>query len=109
MESPAPAALELFRAYAALGDATRWRIAELLAVGERCVCDLASDLGMAQSRLSYHLSVLLDAGLISQRKDGRWMYYSLNSKTCEAAARGLVRLSDHWQSEGRARSAGWCR
>ena len=49
----------------------------MLQDGERCVCDLQGDLDAAQSRLSFHLKVLRDAGLVSDRKEGRWSYYTI--------------------------------
>jgi ArsR family transcriptional regulator len=62
----------------ALSDRTRLSILQRLRLGERCVCDLTDALDAAQSRLSFHLKVLKDAGLVTDRKDGRWMYYTLN-------------------------------
>ena len=59
----------------ALSDATRLSILEMLKGGERCVCELQAELGAAQSRLSFHLRVLKDAGLVNDRREGRWMYY----------------------------------
>lgn len=67
-------ALELLRA---LADPIRLQVVEALAGGERCVCELTAELDLAQSRLSFHLRVLRQAGLISGRQQGRWMYYSL--------------------------------
>ena len=61
----------------ALADPLRLRIIETLSEGERCVCDLTTDLELAQSKLSFHLRVLKDAGLLSQRVSGRWVYYRL--------------------------------
>jgi ArsR family transcriptional regulator len=69
------------RLFHALSDRTRLSILQRLRLGERCVCDLTDALGAAQSRLSFHLKVLKDAGLVSDRKDGRWMYYTLNADT----------------------------
>jgi ArsR family transcriptional regulator, arsenate/arsenite/antimonite-responsive transcriptional repressor len=66
------------RRFAALSDETRLRIMGLLTRGEWCVCDLQGALGAAQSRLSFHLKKLKDAGLVSDRRDGRWAYYALN-------------------------------
>ncbi|NJK60458.1 MAG: winged helix-turn-helix transcriptional regulator [Oscillatoriales cyanobacterium SM2_1_8] len=63
----------------ALGDPLRLQIALVLARGELCVCDLGEHLGVAQSRLSFHLRVLREANLIHSRPDGRWIYYSLNT------------------------------
>ncbi|HEX6559448.1 MAG TPA: metalloregulator ArsR/SmtB family transcription factor [Longimicrobiales bacterium] len=61
----------------ALSDETRLAIVKRLAGGERCVCDLQDLLDAAQSRLSYHLKMLKDAGIIADRRDGRWVHYSL--------------------------------
>jgi ArsR family transcriptional regulator, arsenate/arsenite/antimonite-responsive transcriptional repressor len=62
----------------ALGDEKRLRILLQLAGGERCVCDLMEDLGAAQSLLSFHLRTLKDAGLVTDRRDGRWVHYSIS-------------------------------
>jgi ArsR family transcriptional regulator len=70
---PARAA-ELFHA---LSDETRLGILEMLRGGERCVCDLQDELEAAQSRLSFHLRVLKEAGLVTDRREGRWSYYSI--------------------------------
>ncbi len=56
---------------------------ERLKDGEQCVCDLTDVMKTAQSRLSFHLKVLKDAGLITDRPEGRWIYYSLNQETLE--------------------------
>jgi ArsR family transcriptional regulator len=74
------AASDLDRAVAlfhALSDATRLSILEMLRGGELCVCDLQDALEAAQSRLSFHLRVLKEAGLVSDRKEGRWSYYRI--------------------------------
>jgi ArsR family transcriptional regulator len=67
--------IELFHA---LSDETRLEIIELLRNGERCVCELTDTLDAAQSRLSFHLRVLKDAGIVRDRKDGRWVHYELD-------------------------------
>src|SRR5690242_11292049 len=72
--------LDLARAaqlFHALSDETRLGIIEKLRGGEQCVCDLQDDLEAAQSRLSFHLRVLKEAGLVTDRKEGRWSYYSI--------------------------------
>lgn len=69
------------RLFHALSDETRLSIVGRLRFGERCVCDLTGALDAAQSRLSFHLKVLKDAGLVSDRREGRWMYYTLNPET----------------------------
>jgi ArsR family transcriptional regulator len=68
------------RLFHALSDETRLSILQRLRFGERCVCDLTDALDAAQSRLSFHLKVLKEAGLVNDRKDGRWMYYTLNTE-----------------------------
>jgi ArsR family transcriptional regulator len=61
----------------ALSDDTRLSIIGMLRSGERCVCELQDELDAEQSRLSFHLKVLRDAGLVSDRREGRWSYYSI--------------------------------
>lgn len=67
-------AAQLFHA---LSDATRLAVLDMLRQGERCVCELQDELAAAQSRLSFHLRVLKEAGLVTDRKEGRWSYYSI--------------------------------
>ena len=67
------------RLFQALSDQTRLSILQRLRFGERCVCELTDALDAAQSRLSFHLKVLKDAGLVTDRREGRWMYYTLNA------------------------------
>lgn len=80
---------ERSQVYHALSDETRLAIVEALRGGERCVCDLQTGLDAAQSRLSFHLKVLRDAGLVRDRKEGRWSYYTLVPERFEAAAVAL--------------------
>lgn len=61
----------------ALSDTTRLAIIAMLRGGERCVCELQEELGAAQSRLSFHLRVLKEAGLVEDRREGRWAYYQI--------------------------------
>ena len=64
------------RLFHALSDETRLRILDRLRRGERCVCQLTDALDAAQSRLSFHLRILKDAGLVTDRREGRWSYYA---------------------------------
>ena len=68
---------QLVAVFHALSDETRLAIVRRLASGEKCVCELQDLLDSAQSRLSYHLKLLKDAGLITDRKEGRWVHYAL--------------------------------
>ena len=81
-----PVALEPAKARAllkAMADPLRLQVLEALGAGERCVCELTSELGLAQSKLSFHLKVLREAGLIEARDEGRWVYYSLRTDAIE--------------------------
>jgi ArsR family transcriptional regulator len=71
------------RWFHALADETRLRIVERLRAGEECVCNLTDMLDTGQSRLSFHLKTLKDAGLVRDRRQGRWIYYSLDPETLE--------------------------
>jgi ArsR family transcriptional regulator len=71
------------RWFHALSDKTRLEILTCLRQGEQCVCDLNDTFKTGQSRLSFHLKVLKDAGLIKDRPEGRWVYYSLDPGAIE--------------------------
>ena len=73
----------LLQRFQAVAEETRFDIVQRLAGGERCVCELQDDLDAAQSRLSFHLKKLKDAGVVSDRRDGRWVYYSLVPEALE--------------------------
>ena len=68
----------LARSFQALADEKRLRVLELLGGGELCVCELAEALELSQPLLSFHLRTLREAGLVSARRKGRWVHYSLN-------------------------------
>ncbi len=67
----------------ALGDANRLKIVRLVAEKERCGCDLLEEFKITQPTLSHHMRVLIDAGLVNIRKEGKWSHYSIN---CEQLA-----------------------
>src|SRR5579872_2919093 len=71
------------RWFHALSDETRLEIVERLLGGERCVCELTDLMDAAQSRLSFHLKTLKDADLVTDRREGRWVYYTLNRSTLD--------------------------
>ena len=62
----------------ALAQDTRYALIRHLAPGERCVCDLEALLNLPQSKVSYHLGILRDAGLVTAEQRGKNMYYALN-------------------------------
>jgi len=87
-----PHATAASRLFHAVSDETRLALLHMLRDGERCVCELQDALGAAQSRLSFHLRVLKDAGLLSDRKEGRWVYYSLNGDGIAELEEAAIKL-----------------
>ena len=90
---PAPDAGAVARCCHALSDETRLAILECLRGGEECVCNLTGALESAQSRLSFHLKVLKDAGLVRDRRHGRWIHYSIDPEGLDTV-RKFVDLID---------------
>jgi ArsR family transcriptional regulator len=97
-----PEAAQVARWFHALSDETRVEIVRRLSRGERCVCELTDALDAAQSRLSFHLKALKTAGLVSDRKEGRWVYYSLNPDALDAIAAftAEIRPVERWAETG---------
>jgi ArsR family transcriptional regulator len=92
------------RWFHALSDETRLEIIECLSAGEQCVCDLTDALRTGQSRLSFHLKTLKDAGILKDRREGRWIYYSLDEETIEQ----IGDLLESLKNKGRKRSPSPC-
>lgn len=69
---------ELINIFKAFSDETRLRILKLLEPGEFCVCDIVAALDINQPNISFHLSVLKEAGLIKDRRKGKWIHYSID-------------------------------
>jgi ArsR family transcriptional regulator, arsenate/arsenite/antimonite-responsive transcriptional repressor len=76
---------ELF--FAALADKTRLRLLNLMRDGEVCVCFFAGALNTNNPKISRHLSYLKRAGLVTARRDGKWMHYSLQRPKDETAGK----------------------
>jgi len=64
--------------FKALSEETRLRIIKLLEQGELCVCDIVAALDLIQPKISFHLAVLKEAGLIKDRKQGKWVHYKID-------------------------------
>ncbi|AID44865.1 Hypothetical protein SFBmNL_00957 [Candidatus Arthromitus sp. SFB-mouse-NL] len=69
---------DIVRVFKAFCDENRLKILEQLRVGEKCACDLLDYLRVTQSTLSHHMKLLCDADIVKGRKEGKWVYYSLN-------------------------------
>jgi ArsR family transcriptional regulator, arsenate/arsenite/antimonite-responsive transcriptional repressor len=106
MTATTPDLRQATRLFQALSDEKRLRIVQMLSGGEQCVCDLQAAVGAYQSRLSFHLRKLKDAGLVSDRRDGRWVHYALRPEALEEmrAFLGDVRpeapAAPSWSSPG---------
>ena len=81
------------RLFQALSDETRLAVVQRLRDGERCVCDLMGEVDSEQSRLSFHLKVLREAGIVGCRREGRWAFYWLKPDTFEEALEAVKGLS----------------
>ncbi len=90
---PARNLARLAQVFHALSDETRLCLIALLQSGERCVCDLTEALGAGQSRLSFHLKTLKDAGLVQDRKEGRWVYYSMVPGALDGLEEAVAEIS----------------
>jgi DNA-binding transcriptional ArsR family regulator len=91
ISEPRNVTLEVFRAFA---DPIRLELlAQIAARGPLCVCHLQDDLPYSQSRISKHLAVLRRAGLVTTRREGTWVYYSVEDEALEVAREFIDQLS----------------
>ena len=65
----------------ALGDTNRLEIVQMLSDGEKCGCKILERFDISQPTLSHHMKTLVECGLVNDRKEGKWHYYSLNCET----------------------------
>lgn len=75
--------------YKAISDETRLRILKLLEKETLCFCDIHEIIGSANSTVSKHLSILRNSDLITSKKSGKWVYYSLNTNSENSFARTM--------------------
>jgi ArsR family transcriptional regulator len=80
-------AAELAGTLKALADPTRLRLLSMVAAhqgGEACVCELTEPLGLTQPTISHHVKILVDAGILTGEKRGKWTYYALVPSALDA-------------------------
>lgn len=65
----------------ALSDSNRLEIVQMLSEGEKCGCKLLERFEITQPTLSHHMKILVETGMVNERKEGKWHYYSLNTET----------------------------
>jgi ArsR family transcriptional regulator len=80
------------RFFQALGDNTRLRLLNLMGDQELCVCYFVEILGQSQPKISRHLAYLRNAGIVTARRDGKWMHYRLAIPPNEGAAQVLQQI-----------------
>jgi ArsR family transcriptional regulator len=92
---------EIFKA---LGDPVRLAIIRLLLGKELCVCDILSAFNVSQPTISHHLKALKYAGLVNDRREGKWIYYSLNPETFAKVSALLQEFAEKAASKERGRT-----
>jgi ArsR family transcriptional regulator len=80
--------------FKAFCDENRLRIMEQLKQSEQCACHLLESLPISQSTLSHHMKILIESGVVTQRKEGKWVYYSLSSDGVKAASNFLREITE---------------
>lgn len=83
---------DLELALKAAGDPTRTRILKLLEGGGLCVCQVQAVLGLAPSTVSKHLAILKHAGLVEDRRDGKWIEYALTASGRNAYVKPILSM-----------------
>ena len=89
----------LNKIFKALADRNRLRIVKMLQQKDLCVCEITAVLSLATSTVSNHLSILKDAGIIGDRKDGKWVEHNLKIKTNNKYLNGLLPLVSFWLND----------
>ena len=92
---------ELVKVFKTLSDETRIRLLKLLFERELCVCELMQAIDMTQSRVSRNLGILKEAGLVKDRRDGLWAFYSLDRKSFNQYVSPILGLLDGWLNENK--------
>ena len=95
---------KLDRFFQALGDQTRLRLLNLMGDQEICVCYFVEILAQAQPKISRHLAYLRRAGIVTSRREGKWMHYRIVMPPNAGAAQ-ILRQTLAWLKEDRAMQA----
>ena len=90
----------------ALSDSNRLEIVQMLSKGEKCGCRLLERFEITQPTLSHHMKILVESGMVNDRKEGKWHYYSLNAETFNAFKDYIEKIGSNSSSD---ESCGCCR
>src|SRR5262249_14163627 len=85
--------------FRALSDRTRLRLLNLIGEREVCVCFFVEILGTNQPKISRHLAYLRRAGIVTARREGKWMHYRINEPTDRTARRFLEEVREWLRSD----------
>src|SRR5688500_11942966 len=91
---------QMARLFHALSDPTRLQLLQRISGRDCCVCELQDALDAAQSRLSFHLKILKEAGLVKDRKEGRWVYYTVDPDKLDEIGAILSELGSQARAGG---------
>lgn len=89
------------KVFKAFCDENRLMILELLQTGEKCACKLLEDLNIGQSTLSHHMKILCDSGVVTARKDGKWIHYSISPEGSLYAKELLDKITEIYSVSNR--------
>jgi len=81
------------RIFKAFCDENRLTILEMLQNGEKCACILLEKLNITQPTLSHHMKILVDSGIVTARKEGKWTHYSISAAGCNEAAAIMKKIT----------------
>ncbi|MGN0632391.1 MAG: ArsR/SmtB family transcription factor [Oscillospiraceae bacterium] len=82
----------IFKAFC---DENRIKILQLLQSGEKCACMLLEEMNITQPTLSHHMKILCDSGVVTARREGKWMHYSISEAGLERAQEYLISLKNN--------------
>lgn len=81
------------KVFKAFCDENRLMILEMLQSGEKCACKILEEMHIVQSTLSHHMKILVESGIVSARKEGKWTHYSISEKGTQYAKELLNELT----------------
>ena len=88
---------KIVKVFKALDDEKRLEILDMIRSGEKCACVILKDMKISQPTLSHHMKILCESGIVRGRKEGKWVYYSIDSegvRRAEAILRSLTTLAE---------------
>ena len=92
--------LGLSKIMKAIAEPNRLQILDMISTGEKCACDISDNFDFTQPTLSHHMKVLIEAGVVTARKEGKWQYYSLVTENIEEFQELIHQILNIKQKEG---------